>query len=647
MAGQLGIKTETTVGTAVTPDIFVPILSATQRIDEGYIRSNGIRAGRRTRTPARLGARAVGGSVRMELHNGSIATLLKHAFGAVSTTGAGPYCVDTETEILTVAGWKRYDEIGAGTIVRTLNHETGLAEWQPIESMHIFPAEPRELVRMVSRDHSSLTTPNHRWPVEAFRHRTGEFKRIWKTSETLAAADRLIKAAPSADQPQEQKWSDDLVELVAWFYTEGTITKSSTIGLCQSHKVNADLCDRIAGVLRRMFGEPSDSLAYEARMDRPRWAFRVEDRNMRYRLNKSASDLLLAVSPDKVPTFEWLRDLTTAQLHLFLNVSLMADGDGAIGAVRTPRMGQTDVRRAEAFQFAAVLAGFGTSMRPRSNGQYDDQHVVSLHAGTRTAIVAAAKKGDTASIERVTHDGIVWCPKTANASWLARRDGAVYFTGNTHTFTPGAHLGKSFTLQLGIEDTAGTVNPFTFSGCKMNSWAITAAVGGLAEFSFDFSAKDVVTATALATASYSTLTPFSFVEATTKTVNGADVASANAVTYSCSKGLRSDRHTLGSRTIREQLEKDKFEFMTELAADFDALTLFNLAVAATQVASVLALSNGTESLTITSSGQVVGDPPSLENHGIEPQTIRLDHSHASADASTITGVLIDSEASAA
>lgn len=235
------------------------------------------------------------------------------------------------------------------------------------------------------------------------------------------------------------------------------------------------------------------------------------------------------------------------------------------------------------------------------------------------------------------------------ATLLKHAFGAVATAGTyIHTYTPGAHLAKSFTLQLGIEDTAGTVQPFTFSGCKMDSWQLTAAVGdGLAKFSFDFTAKDVVTATALASASYGTLTPFSFVEATVKTVNGADVASANSITYSCNKGLRSDRHVLGSRTIREQLEQQKFEFMTEIAADFDNLTLFALAVAATQVASVLTLSNGTESLAITSSGQVVGDAPSLENHGIEPQTIRLDHSHASADASTVTAVLTNSETTAA
>jgi len=235
------------------------------------------------------------------------------------------------------------------------------------------------------------------------------------------------------------------------------------------------------------------------------------------------------------------------------------------------------------------------------------------------------------------------------ATLLKHYFGAVSTTGAgpyTHTFTPGAHLSKSLTIQTGVEDTAGTVDPFTASGAKIESWKIGGKVGELAKTSFSFTAKDMTTATALASATYSTLTPFSFVQATV-TVNGSAVASANDVTLSCTKGLRNDRHVLGSRLILEQREQQKFEFMTEIVADFDSLTLFNLAVAATQVTSVLTFSNGTESLTITCSGQVVGDPPSLENQGIEPQTIRLDHSHASSDASAITAVLIDSETSAA
>ena len=235
------------------------------------------------------------------------------------------------------------------------------------------------------------------------------------------------------------------------------------------------------------------------------------------------------------------------------------------------------------------------------------------------------------------------------ATLLHHAFGAVNTTGAgpyTHTFTPGAHLGLSFTAQTGIEDTGGTVDPFTASGCKMEGWRLTGKVGELCKFSYDATCKDVVTSTALATASYSSLSPFAAMDVTVS-VNGSAVASANGFTLTATKGLRNDRFVLGSRNIIEQREQAKFQFITEITADFDSTALYALQAAATQVASVITISNGTESLTITCSGQVIGQPPSLENQGIEAQTIRLRHSHATSDASAITAVLIDSETTAA
>lgn len=240
-------------------------------------------------------------------------------------------------------------------------------------------------------------------------------------------------------------------------------------------------------------------------------------------------------------------------------------------------------------------------------------------------------------------------PNISIATLFKHLFGSVSTTGAgpyEHTFTPGAHLGLSFTQQIGIEDATGTVQPFTASGCKAGGWSLSCSVGELAKLSYDWTAKDVVTATALASASYAAgLTPFTFVEGSI-TVNGAAVASANAVTLTASKGLRDDRHVLGSRNIREQLEQQHFEFTSEITADFDDLTLYALAAAGTQVASVLTFDNGTDDLVITTSGQVIGDAPSLTTIGLEAQTIRLDHSNATSDANTITAVLTNTETTA-
>lgn len=241
-------------------------------------------------------------------------------------------------------------------------------------------------------------------------------------------------------------------------------------------------------------------------------------------------------------------------------------------------------------------------------------------------------------------------PNTSIATLLKHIIGSVSTTGAgpyTHTFTPGKAT-ASLTQQIGIEGAvSGTVHPFTLSGTKVGGATISCSVGELAQLSYDYTAQEYVTATALATASYTSgLVPFTFVEGSV-TVNGSAVASARSASLTIGKNLKTDRHVLGSRLIREQKNQDHYEVMTEITADFDDLTLFNLIAAGTQVASVLTFSNGTQSLTITTSGQVVGDAPSLTNPGIEEQTIRLDHSSNTSDADTLTAVLVNSEATAA
>ena len=83
------------------------------------------------------------------------------------------------------------------------------------------PARRREMVPMQGNERSSLTTLNHRWPVERRNARAGSYVRRWATSESLSAGDRIPTAAFASDVPTEPKWTDALVETVALFWTEG------------------------------------------------------------------------------------------------------------------------------------------------------------------------------------------------------------------------------------------------------------------------------------------------------------------------------------------------------------------------------------------------------------------------------------------
>jgi len=88
--GTYGFKTEVTPGTPVVADKFIPVLSAGFEVDEERLQSQGLR-GRTFAGCVKPGRRTISGEFETELFGVGIASMLKHMFGSVSTTGAGPY----------------------------------------------------------------------------------------------------------------------------------------------------------------------------------------------------------------------------------------------------------------------------------------------------------------------------------------------------------------------------------------------------------------------------------------------------------------------------------------------------------------------------------------------------------------------------
>jgi len=53
------------------------------------------------------------------------------------------------------------------------------------------------------------------------------------------------------------------------------------------------------------------------------------------------------------------------------------------------------------------------------------------------------------NMKKVVHEGLIWCPTTQNKTWLARRNGTVYFTGNSNDPTAaGRQAIKGKTLYI-------------------------------------------------------------------------------------------------------------------------------------------------------------------------------------------------------
>ena len=376
------------------------------------------------------------------------------------------YCADTATEILTTRGWLHHDEVAVGDTALTLNTETGLAEWQPVDEVSVFPGQ-HDVIEMSNGTHSSVTTLDHRWPVW-YNGENGNIPGYrWRTTETFPVGGRICAASPVVT-PAEPKWSDALVELMGWFWTEGWIGAHGQVTITQSGTANPDKVMRIRAALTEILGSDahltgksllgsrgreqreriraviaehpdwSDRAVARAagvpggdghavatarrRADGPGWTEDVSDRGIsHFRLNVQAGETLTRHAPAKVVSYAWLAELTRAQLELFIQTSIDADGNWRENGT-SATICQKDKARLDSFQVACALAGKSGVVKRASSGMW--QFCVQVTSWRKPA----------GHPEYITHGqaDTVWCPTTANHTWFARRNGTTYFTGNSN-----------------------------------------------------------------------------------------------------------------------------------------------------------------------------------------------------------------------
>lgn len=404
------------------------------------------------------------------------------------------WCTLDHVRIMTRAGWKTYDQLTVGEDVLTLNHETGLSEWQPVQIVNTWDVTDEAVITITGRRHSSTTTLNHRWPVLSGTARKRE--RSWITTGELVGQFRssapstqqheyFVLGAPNAELPTEPKYSDALVELVAWYFTEGSSgirpgRRTPKVVIYQSHEVNPENCSRIRRALTALYGPVStaldkggryaspESVARRARTrevraenpkmslreigeqvgvsaamvhkylrndartrdDTPRWRERIDGGMTHFVLNSAAAETILEHAPGRVVPVSFVQQLTLAQLNLFIDAAVRGDGHLMHGV--TPVFGQKDPLMCDAFELACILSGRSvnryahTSEGRSANGpRMKTQHMVT--ASDRSLTFAPRGR----SFEEHSYTGTIWCPTTPNGSWLAEDRGHVFFTGNS------------------------------------------------------------------------------------------------------------------------------------------------------------------------------------------------------------------------
>lgn len=156
---------------------------------------------------------------------------------------------------------------------------------------------------------------------------------------------------------------------------------------------------------------------------------------------------------------------------------------------------------------------------------------------------------------------------------------------------PGDYLTKSLTVQVGRPEPGGTVRAHTYAGCKVTSWEFSVSDGETAQLSLTFDGRSEATATALATATFTSAEVFNFSNVSVFKLGGTPSTAAGEIsvaggvavpgvvrgfTLSGETPMANERFGLGNAGLKsEQLENDTPTITGSVEAEWDRTTFYD------------------------------------------------------------------------
>lgn len=356
-------------------------------------------------------------------------------------------CVDTETEILTVDGWKRYTEVHVGDKIVSYNLDTNTVTEDSIEAVHIYEGL-HDVYRFKSPTFDAVCTPEHMWV-------TGESK----TRPKLRSAEVLYKhrwpdnpilRVGAADFAENSEYTDDELRLIGWLMTDGYFGKGTyDVELYQSTRKekNAAIYNTMLSTLQALGLKYTD-----------------------YQHETYYHDIYICKSPltmrilDEFPTRELTMSFvfSLSQRQAELLMWTMIECDGTLGESTNVTICCGTESSRDVFQALAFVAGYATnsytSYPDTVNSHPSSEHVYD--SVSNTSGIKITKPYYTVSVLRVKrahiyphHKSIdqvdtVWCVTTHNHTWVARRNGKVYITGNSIIQGSAAELTKMAMIKV-------------------------------------------------------------------------------------------------------------------------------------------------------------------------------------------------------
>lgn len=308
------------------------------------------------------------------------------------------HCIDMETEVLTVGGWKFRDQVSIGDEVYSYNPYSDSLEVDTVlgitDRLHT-----GKVYNMEGKGFSSRVTDLHRVP---YINHSGVYK--VKEANEAYCMDTLKVIKSSYINSAGVNLSDDEIRLYILLAADGFFSPTlARISLKKQRKIL-----RVKELLDRM------GISYTENIHKDCFTcfnFKLPSKLSEYNI-KGLDRKILDFSRHQVDvlreTYSWT--------------------DGNRNTIYTSKKAEVDL-----LQQLFVINGFSCKVHSRVGHGFSNNHSYQLSVTCRTTQMLI-RVSDRVKTENVVNEHF-WCITNKNENFLCRRGGAVHLTGNCHYAT--------------------------------------------------------------------------------------------------------------------------------------------------------------------------------------------------------------------
>ena len=346
-------------------------------------------------------------------------------------------CVDTETEVLSTSGFKRYDELKEGDEIYTW--KDGKLRLNRVNKVVVKPFKGK-LHSYKAPGYHQLVTPTHRMLA---RTNGGEPFGIKHSEEIFSkkGAPMLPTAFFGSDLP-DVPLSDLEIQLAAVYYAAGgqeyVNEAFEDVSIVQPSKKSARMfIEQVLNDCRLPFKTKTEGDPFH------------EKQTLYLVLEPDAKTILKITASEHGRIAPMFLRMSQRQAKLFLEAWASASGYADKEVLKCPA-GEI----ADALQQICLLAGW-TSFFGEEKGES------CVYIRRQEDIIPSSR-------EEVKYDGLVWCPNVDNGTAVFRKDGCVFISGQTQA--PFTNVTLDWTVPPDLADqyaiVGGKEMPFKYKDCK-------------------------------------------------------------------------------------------------------------------------------------------------------------------------------------